>query len=425
MCPICQTWSMTLIRSTPPSSPRLAMSASLKRSSGAPPCQVKSEMCSPSFIFQPYPRRRIAQQMGAMNGGQGHSIVDLSDTTARNSGVTGIVATSKVGGASAHLGPVASQDDGAVPTGGHALLRRADGRSEGSGGHPFRRRRSACDVRRPCRGGRRAGRARAAFPHLGQDRRRQVPVVADVTDAAPVGVIGAGIVGLAVARQLAGAGVPVVGFEKEPAVAAHQTGHNSGVVHAGIYYAPGSSKATMTRHGVALLRAYCADRGLAWDERGKLVVARNEAETVKLRELERRSKINGVPGVQWLTGTQLRELEPDVAGGAALLPPTTAIVDYPAIARSFAADVVAAGGRVLTSTPVTALKLRGADGADGVEADTPGRSFRLSRLVICAGLQADLLAATVGDTAAPEIIPFRGEYLRLRPHAAGRGRRLI
>src|SRR3984957_10064332 len=243
--------------------------------------------------------------------------------------------------------------------------------------------------------------------------------------AQTVGIVGAGIVGLAVARQLAAAGVDVVVFEKEATVAAHQTGHNSGVVHAGIYYAPGSAKALMTRRGVDLLRAYCADRGLAWDERGKLVVARNAAEEVKLRELERRSTANGVPGVRWLSGAELRELEPDVAGVAALLSPTTAIVDYPAIARSFAADVTAAGGQVLTSTPVTALRLRGPDGADGVEADTPGRSFRLSRLVICAGLQADLLAATVGDTAAPEIIPFRGEYLRLRPHAAGRVRRLI
>jgi L-2-hydroxyglutarate oxidase LhgO len=247
-------------------------------------------------------------------------------------------------------------------------------------------------------------------------------VVAGVTDAAPVGIIGAGIVGLAVARQLAGAGVPVVVLEKEPAVAAHQTGHNSGVVHAGIYYAPGSAKAKMTRHGVGLLRAYCADRGLVWDERGKLVVARTGAEEVKLRELERRSTANGVPGVRWLSGAELRELEPAVAGLAALLSPTTAIVDYPAIARSFAADVVAAGGQVLTSTPVTGLRLRG---AGGVETDTPARSFLLSRLVICAGLQADLLAAAAGDSAAPEIIPFRGEYLRLRPHAADRVRRLI
>ena len=244
-----------------------------------------------------------------------------------------------------------------------------------------------------------------------------------VTGAAEtVGIVGAGIVGLAVARQLAAAGVGVVVFEKEAGVAAHQTGHNSGVVHAGIYYAPGSAKATMTRHGVSLLRAYCAERGLVWDERGKLVVARNAAEEVKLRELERRSTANGVPGVRWLSGAELRELEPDVAGVAALLSPTTAIVDYPAIARSFAADVTAAGGQVLTSTPVTALRRRG---DAGVDVETPARSFRFSRLVICAGLQADLLAAAAGDSAAPEIIPFRGEYLRLRPHAAGRVRRLI
>ena len=247
-------------------------------------------------------------------------------------------------------------------------------------------------------------------------------MVARIPDAAPVGIVGAGIVGLAVARQLAGAGIPVVVLEKEPAVAMHQTGHNSGVVHAGIYYAPGSAKATMTRHGVSLLRAYCTDRGLVWDERGKLVVARNAAEEVKLRELERRSAANGVPGVRWLSGTELRELEPGVAGVAALLSPTTAIVDYPAIARSFAADVTAAGGQVLIATPVTALRPRAADGA---EVDTPGRSFRFSRVVICAGLQADLLAAAAGDSPAPEIIPFRGEYLRLRPHAAGRVRRLI
>ena len=237
-----------------------------------------------------------------------------------------------------------------------------------------------------------------------------------------VGIIGAGIVGLAVARQLAVAGVPVVVFEKEAQVAAHQTGHNSGVVHAGIYYAPGSAKARMTRRGVGLLRAYCEERGLVYDERGKLVVARNDAETVKLRELERRSQANGVPGVRWLSGSELRELEPEVAGVAALLSPTTAIVDYPAIARSFAADVTTAGGQVLTSTLVTGLRRHG---DDKVEVDTPGGAHTLSRLVICAGLQADLLAAAVGDQPAPEIVPFRGEYLRLRPHAAGRVRRLI
>jgi L-2-hydroxyglutarate oxidase LhgO len=141
-----------------------------------------------------------------------------------------------------------------------------------------------------------------------------------------------------VARQLAGAGVPVTVWEKEPAVARHQTGRNSGVVHAGIYYQPGSAKATMTRRGVELLRAYCAERDLPWDERGKLVVARDEVETQRLREIERRSEANGVPGVRWLDGPDIRALEPDVAGVAALLSPTTAITDYPGIARRQAAS---------------------------------------------------------------------------------------
>jgi L-2-hydroxyglutarate oxidase LhgO len=246
-------------------------------------------------------------------------------------------------------------------------------------------------------------------------------VARDVAGTGAVGIIGAGIVGLAVARQLAASGVAVTVFEKEAEVARHQTGHNSGVVHAGIYYAPGSAKARLTRRGVGLLKAYCTDKGLPYSELGKLVVARDEAEVVKLRELERRSRINQVPGLTWLDTAELREFEPDVAGVAALLSPSTAIVDYPAIARSFAADVTAAGGQVLLGTPVTGLRVRG----DSVQADTPGRSFTFGRLVICAGLQADLLAAAIGDTRAPEIVPFRGEYLRLTPQAATRVKRMI
>jgi L-2-hydroxyglutarate oxidase LhgO len=249
-------------------------------------------------------------------------------------------------------------------------------------------------------------------------------VVAAGTAGPPetVGVVGAGIVGLAVARQLAAAGVPVVVLEKEAAVGAHQTGHNSGVVHAGIYYAPGSAKAVMCRRGAGLLRDYCADRGLPWDARGKLVVARNDAETGKLRELERRANANGVPGVRWLGRAAMRELEPDVAGVAALLSPATAITDYPAIARSFAGDVARHGGQVLTSTPVTVVQPRG---EDRVHVETPAGTLRLSRLVICAGLQSDLLARAAGDEASPEIVPFRGEYLRLRPHARDRVRHLV
>ena len=227
----------------------------------------------------------------------------------------------------------------------------------------------------------------------------------------PVGIIGAGLVGLGTARHLAQAGVPVVVWEKEAAVARHQSGHNSGVVHAGIYYPPGSAKAKNCRRGVELLRAYCADRGLPWDERGKLVVARDEVETQRLREIERRALANGVPGMRWLDGPAMRALEPDVAGAAALLSPTTAIVDYPAIARAFADDVTSSGGQVLTSAPVNAVRRHG----NGVQVITPGGTHAVSRLVICAGLQADLLARVAGDVAAPEIVPFRGEYLRLRP----------
>jgi L-2-hydroxyglutarate oxidase LhgO len=239
---------------------------------------------------------------------------------------------------------------------------------------------------------------------------------------ATVGIVGAGIVGLATARLLAERGMDVTVFEKEAQVGMHQTGHNSGVVHAGIYYKPGSAKATMTRRGVALLKEYCQEKGLPYDERGKLVVARNEAEVIKLQELERRSEANKVPGIRWLAGDEIRELEPDVAGVAGLLSPTTAIVDYVAITRAYADDLVKSGGQILLNAPVTKLELAVGNKVNVV---TQGKLHQVDKLVICAGLQADLLASTVGDAPSPEIIPFRGEYLRLKPHARDRVRHLI
>jgi (S)-2-hydroxyglutarate dehydrogenase len=228
-----------------------------------------------------------------------------------------------------------------------------------------------------------------------------------------VGVVGAGILGLAVARRIAELrpDAEVTVLEKEAAVALHQTGRNSGVVHAGIYYAPGSLKATLCRRGVGLLRAYCAEREIAVEECGKLVVALDAGELERLHELRRRGTANGVPGLRWLDGDALREIEPHAAGIAGLHSPTTAITDYRAIAESFAADVAAAGGRVLLSTPATGIAALGR----GARVETPADGFEFDRLVICAGLQSDRVARLAGDDPEPPIVPFRGEYYRLVP----------
>ena len=229
-----------------------------------------------------------------------------------------------------------------------------------------------------------------------------------------IGVVGAGILGLAVARQLQelrpDAAVTVL--EKENEIALHQTGRNSGVVHAGLYYAPGSLKAQLCRRGVALLRAYCAERGLAYEECGKLVVAVDETEVERLRELERRATANGVPRLRRLEGDELREVEPNAAGVAALHSPTTAITDYRAVARAFRDDVEAAGGEVVLGAAVTAIRP-----SAGRVRVTAGEERELDRLVLCAGVYSDRLARLAGDEQEPSIVPFRGEYYRL---AAGR-----
>jgi len=226
-----------------------------------------------------------------------------------------------------------------------------------------------------------------------------------------IGVVGAGIIGLAVARRLSEArpGAVVTVLEKEPEIAAHQTGRNSGVVHAGIYYAPGSLKARLCRRGVDLLRAYCAERALPYVECGKLVVALDEGELDRLRELERRAHANGVPGTRWLDGDDLRSVEPQAAGIAGLHSPTTAITDYVAVARAFREDVVSAGGSVVVGTEVHAIHATGRE----VQVRAGAEEVALDRLVVCAGLQSDRLARRAGDEHEPTIVPFRGEYHRL------------
>ncbi len=226
-------------------------------------------------------------------------------------------------------------------------------------------------------------------------------------------VIGAGIIGLAVARRLTQAvpGAEVVVVEKEPRVAAHQSGRSSGVVHAGIYYAPGSLKARLCRRGASMLREYCEERRLPFEQCGKTVVALDRGELTRLDALEERATANGVPGLRRLDAGELKEIEPHAAGMAALHSPTTAIVDYPAIAAELARDVVAAGGSIRLGFEVAGIHVAGS------EVRVSGKDERLvfDRLFICAGLHSDRLARQAGDARGPAIVPFRGEYYRLTP----------
>ncbi|WP_017590453.1 L-2-hydroxyglutarate oxidase [Nocardiopsis ganjiahuensis] len=233
-----------------------------------------------------------------------------------------------------------------------------------------------------------------------------------------IGIIGAGIVGLALARHIAlrRPGTRVTVLEKENRVAAHQTGHNSGVVHAGLYYRPGSLKATLCRRGVGLLKDYCAENGLPYEEAGKLLVAVDSEEEARLDDIEQKAEENGVPGVTRLGPEGLREIEPHAAGIAALHSPTTAITDFVAVAEQIADDVRRSGGRVLLNTPVIDLR-QDHDGTEVLTGDPKGERVihRFDRLVLCGGLQSDQLARMAGGSADPRVVPFRGHYHELVP----------
>lgn len=236
-------------------------------------------------------------------------------------------------------------------------------------------------------------------------------------------VVGGGIVGLALARELLvrrpAASVTVL--EKEAVVGAHQTGHNSGVVHAGVYYAPGSLKSALCRRGGALLREFCAEHGIELLECGKLVVARTTLEIEQLHALRAKAEANRVPGLRFLGRTEIRDVEPYAVGVAALHSPHTAIVDFGSVARALAADIVRRGGRVLTNAEVLGFRSKG----DWVDIRHATGEERAQRVVVCAGLHADRVSALAGDEAEPPIVSFRGEYLRLRPSAAELVRGLI
>lgn len=227
-------------------------------------------------------------------------------------------------------------------------------------------------------------------------------------------VVGGGIVGLAVARELTRRrpGDQVVVLEREDRVAAHQTGHNSGVVHAGIYYAPGSLKARLCTRGRDLLRDYCTEYRIDYEECGKLVVAVDPDELGRLDALERTATANAVPGLRRVDAAGIREVEPHASGLAALHSPRTAITDYVAVAERLAQDVREAGGEVRLRTEVTGIaRERGRVRVTTGE----GEPLVVDRLVVCGGLQGDRLADLVSPQRDLRIVPFRGEYLRVSP----------
>ena len=231
--------------------------------------------------------------------------------------------------------------------------------------------------------------------------------------AGDIAVVGAGIVGLAFAREFLArhpeASMTVL--DKEPEVGAHQTGHNSGVVHAGIYYPPGSLKARLCTQGMGRIRDFCQAHGLTYDECGKLIVASDDAEVAALQELHRRGRANGVADLRMVGPQELREIEPHVRGVAALHSPRTAIVDFHEISRVMAGLLEADGGRVLTGCEVVAVS----QSPTRVELSTSRGELEFDQVVCCAGLGADRLARLAGDTADPRIVAFRGEYWMLRP----------
>lgn len=236
-------------------------------------------------------------------------------------------------------------------------------------------------------------------------------------------VVGAGILGLAVARELLARrpGLSVTVLEREPDVGFHQTGHNSGVIHAGIYYAPGSLKAKLCVAGARAMYEFCEEHGVAHERCGKVIVARDESEIPGLDELERRGRENGVPGLRRLSASELAEVEPHCRGVAALHSPNTGIADFPGVARALAAQLESQGVTVATGAGVEGVAQNGTRLA--VRHGLGETRARFA--VFCAGGWSDRLAVMAGASPEPRIVPFRGAYLRLRPERRELVRSLI
>jgi L-2-hydroxyglutarate oxidase len=233
---------------------------------------------------------------------------------------------------------------------------------------------------------------------------------------ADVVVIGGGIVGLATSLALLAQrpGASLLVLEKEAVLAAHQTGRNSGVIHSGLYYKPGSLKATMCARGRTQLERFCEEHGVPFERCGKVVVATRADEVPRLEAIEQRGRANGLTGLRRLGADELREREPHAAGVAALFVAETGIVDYTEVARAYAAEVTRRGGEVRRSSRVTAIVRHG----DRVIVSTTAGEVEARVLVACAGLESDRVARMAGLSIDVAIVPFRGEYWMLVPERA-------
>ena len=232
-----------------------------------------------------------------------------------------------------------------------------------------------------------------------------------------VGVVGGGILGVAVAREILKRrpDADVTLFEKEDRLASHQTGRNSGVVHAGLYYEPGSNKAVLCRRGVGLLEEFCEARDIRRIACGKVLVALDDAERARLDNIEARALANGVPGVAIIGPEELRELEPHVRGVAALHSPATSIVNFAEVTQALAADAVADGAKILLGHEVVGLRTSHNEVVVTARSASGSTESVFDQIVVCGGLQSDRLAELAGDDADPVIMPFRGEYYALKP----------
>lgn len=239
-------------------------------------------------------------------------------------------------------------------------------------------------------------------------------------------VVGAGIVGLATARALLTRrpGARVVVLEKADDVATAQTGHNSGVIHAGIYYAPGSLKSKLCRAGEQATKNFCDEHGIRYESVGKLVVATDELELKRMMALAKRAAANNI-SLSRVSSAELQEMEPHVRGVGGLLSPRTGIVDFREVARAMADEIVRLGGRVITRSEVRSISERSGPRGIEVVVQSDSGDFRTRRLIACGGLQADRLAMMAGLNVDFRIVPFRGEYYQLHSSRGELVRRLI